>query len=266
MSQLLFSLFFFGFGTIIGSFINVLVIRIKNGDWQGLLCGRSACPGCSQPLSWRDLLPLISFCLLKGRCRHCRLHISLRYLGGELLTGLTFAFAFFSFPQAFDNFSNFSFFFFTLLLFGVLIFTALYDLFYFEIVDHIMLPAIVIAFFFLFHPLSPGLESGLVGAALIFAFFYLQILVSRGRWLGGGDLRVGVLMGLTLGTQNGIIALILGYLIGSAVSLVLMACTRLKLRSEIPFAPFLCSGTFLAFYYGESIARWYLNLLGLNNS
>lgn len=266
MSQFLYGLFFFGFGTIIGSFINVSINRIKSGDWRGLLWGRSACPHCSHQLSWRDLLPVIGFWLLKGRCRHCQTRISWRYLGGELLTGVTFAFAFLSFPQAFDDFNNFSFFLFTLFFLGILIFTALYDFFYFEIADQVMLPAIVIAFLFLLHPLSPGFKSGLVGATLIFVFFYLQILISRGRWLGGGDLRVGVLMGLTLGTQNGIIALIVGYLIGSAISLVLMACTKLKLRSEIPFAPFLCSGSFIAFYYGETIARWYLNLLGINNS
>lgn len=203
--------------------------------------------------------------MLYGRCRHCRKKISLSYLLTELLTGLTFILAFISFPQAFYTINNTIFFILTLYFLTVLIFTTVYDILYLEVSDLMLLPAIGMATLALFHPLSPDFRSALAGAALSFGFFYLQIFISKGRWVGGGDLRIAVFMGLILGFQNTIVALTLAYFIGSIVSIALIGISKLKFKSEIPFAPFLCMGTFIAFYYGNFIANWYLHLLGINN-
>lgn len=265
MPKIFLTITFFIFGTIIGSFLNVLIFRIFSGDYLGIIKGRSECNSCKQRLKAKELIPLLSYVWLKAKCKNCKQKISLTYFITELLCGLSFMTAFLYFPQAFDSYSNSIYFILILYYLSVLVFTTIYDLLYFEISDLILLPAIAVAFLALLHPLSPEFKSGVLGALLIFSFFYLQILVSKGRWLGGGDLRIGVFMGLILGFQNSIVALASAYFLGSIISLILISSSKLKLKSEIPFAPFLCLGTIIAFYHGEQIVNWYINLLGINS-
>lgn len=134
-----------------------------------------------------------------------------------------------------------------------------------EVADSVMLPTILIALVATIHPYSPTLKSALLGAAIMFSFFYIQIVISNGKWLGGGDLRIGVLMGLILGMTNTVVALISTYLIGAIISIGVLTLKKGKLKTAIPFAPFLCLGTLIAYLYGTQLSEWYLNtLLGLN--
>jgi prepilin signal peptidase PulO-like enzyme (type II secretory pathway) len=142
---------------------------------------------------------------------------------------------------------------------------TVYDLLYMEIPDEVSLPTIGILFLStLLWGFPVAFTDGLLGAGIILAFFGAQILVSRGRWLGMGDLRIGAIMGLLLGWQLGLLALFASYVFGSViVLLLLLGKKRYSLNSEIPFAPFLVLGTLFAWYVGPSVLSWYINgLLG----
>ena len=141
----------------------------------------------------------------------------------------------------------------------VLIF--LYDLKYQEIWDRFtLIPAgvlFVISLFFKWHSWFDMLIGVLIGAG----FFLLQYLVSKGKWIGGGDIRLGALMGIILGWQNTILALFLAYLIGAIVGLGLIIAKKKNRDSAVPFGTFLVIGTFVAMFWGERIVGWYLTLL-----
>jgi len=132
-----------------------------------------------------------------------------------------------------------------------------------EIPDEIMIPAILIAALGCLHPATITLSDGALGALLLTGFFLAQILISKGKWLGGGDLRIGAFMGFILGLQATLIAIFSAYLIGSIVSITLIASGKASRKSMIPFGPFLVIGTFVALFYGKVLVDWYLNFIYL---
>lgn len=108
-----------------------------------------------------------------------------------------------------------------------------------------------------------SLTDAAIGAALAGGFFAAQYLFSKGKWIGGGDIRLGVLMGLFLGFGNTVVALLVAYIGGAAIVLLLLATKRVKKTDHIPFGAFLIPATFIAFIAGEFIQEWYLGLLGI---
>jgi prepilin signal peptidase PulO-like enzyme (type II secretory pathway) len=152
-----------------------------------------------------------------------------------------------------------------------LIIIFLYDLKYYLILDTITVPAMIFAliiniflsFLNIQYPISNILISiswFLVSALALGLFFLLQFLISRGRWLGGGDIRLGVLMGLMLGWPNSLTALILGYILGSLIGIILIVLKKKTMRSQVPLGTFLTVTTFVALMWGQEIAGWYLKL------
>jgi len=246
----------FVFGLIVGSFLNCVIYRLGAGG--SFLKGRSFCPHCKHTLSWPDLIPLFSFFLLKGKCRYCQKPISWQYPLVELTTGILFLLIIhYTFP-------NFLLSIFYSLISSFLIVIFVYDLEHYIIPDKVIYPAIIITFVFnilnsylLNHKsiLSPLLAA--LGAS---AFFLTIVLMSRGKWMGWGDVKLAFLMGLFLGYPNILVALFLAFFIGAIVGLILIALGKKTLKSEIPFGPFLVTGTFLAIFLGEKILNWYLNL------
>jgi len=239
----------FIFGLVVGSFLNCVIYRLA------LPRGRSYCPYCKHILSWQDLIPVLSFLILKGKCRYCQKKISFQYPLVEIVTGLLFVLIFWHLGFGFD------------LAFGIwiliscfLIIIFVYDLKHFIIPDKIIYPAIAVVF--IYNVLQgPALlmRSGL--AAILAAGFFLSIvLVSRGRWMGLGDVKLAFLMGLFLGFPNILIALFFAFLIGAIIGVGLILAKRKTLRSEVPFGPFLVTGTFVALFWGERIVQWYLDL------
>lgn len=134
-----------------------------------------------------------------------------------------------------------------------------YDLKWRLIPDRVVLPAIIAVFLFNLL-LGDSWLNLLLAAAAGFGFFALQYVLSHGRWIGGGDLRIGALMGVLLGWPQVVLAVFLSYIVGAAVSLVLVAVAGKKLASEIPFAVFLAPATLLSLWFGEKIIGWYLGL------
>ena len=241
-------LFAAAFGLAIGSFLNVLIFRTHE---DVPLTGRSKCLKCEEPIEGRDLIPVLSYFLLRGRCRSCEEEISWQYPAVEAATGILFAFlaATMTDPALFLRGVIFT-------IFLIIIFV--YDLRYHYILDRFTLPAMILAAILNIASNAVSVPSMLIGGAVIGGFFLIQHVVSKGKWVGGGDVRMGVVMGLMLGWQNGLVALFLAYALGAFVGIALILTRRLKMGSQVPFGTFLALGTFIALLWGQPILDWYL--------
>ncbi len=237
---MLFYLFIFILGLAVGSFLNCVIYRLETGG--SFLRGRSFCPHCKHFLGWPDLIPVLSFLILKGRCRYCHKKISFQYPLVEIATGLLFLLIF-----------NFQFSIFNYLIAPFLVIIFVYDLKHFIIPDEVIYPAIAIAAICNFSAWPSAL-----GAA---AFFGAIVLISRGKWMGVGDIKLGFLMGLILGWPNILVALFLAFLIGAIIGVGLIVSGKKTLKSEVPFGPFLVTGTIISLFWGQKIINCYLNFL-----
>lgn len=238
-------------GLLVGSFLSMLMPRLHFGE-KGIFTGRSHCAHCKTVLRARDLIPLISYLSLRGKCHACKKRISFWYPVTELVSALSFAALYF-------QVQNWELFFFLAPIFFVLLFIFFYDLRFQEIHDGIMLPAIVYAFFM--NIWIGDVQSALVGGAVGFSFFGLQYLLSRGKWIGSGDLRIGVFMGFFLGWPMTLLAILVSYIVGSVVSIYLLATKAATGKTAIPLGPFLVVGTVLAFFFGDKLLELYLSIL-----
>lgn len=225
-------------GAILGSLSYALALRSlgKESFW-----GRSYCPHCKAKLRWYDLFPILSFVFLRGRCRYCRQSISKEYLLAEISMGILIAFVFW------QQFSIFSLFFVTAL---IILFVT--DIKKMLIPDRIVLPSIIIAL------IARPLPANILTALGIAGFFYALILITKGKGMGGGDVKLGGFIGLGLGFPNGIVAIFLAFLLGAAFSIVALILRKKRLGQPIPFGPFLVLGSLIALFWGNSILNWYL--------
>jgi len=247
------ALLIFIFGLAIGSFLNVVIYRFSKN--QSIVFPPSRCPKCQTKIKFRDNIPLISFIILRGRCRSCREKISWQYPLVELATGLIFVLLHWHSGLTLD-FLRFAIF----AVFLLVIFV--YDLKYYLILDRVAVPAMIIAFILNwlagFGPVNLIL-AGLAGSG----FFALQYFVSSGRWVGGGDIRLGAVMGLMLGWPMLLVALFLAYLSGALIGVSLIVLGKKKMSSELPFGAFLAPATLVTLLFGLPLLSWYLNLINL---
>jgi prepilin signal peptidase PulO-like enzyme (type II secretory pathway) len=250
----------------VGSFLNCIIYRLEKNE--SFLKGRSYCPHCKHILSWKDLIPVLSFLILKGKCRYCGKRISLQYPLVELSTAILF---FLIFNAAAFNLRTIYY----LIIGCFLIIIFVYDLKHYLIPDKIIYPAIAITFIYRFFEILNFGNWDLFGiwdlgfgilkpilyplASAIFAtaFFLMIFLLSKGKWLGFGDVKLGFFMGLFLGFPNILVALFFAYFIGAIIGIGLILAKKKTLKSEVPFGPFLVAGTFIALFLGEKI----INLL-----
>ncbi|MEX0918512.1 MAG: prepilin peptidase [Candidatus Paceibacterota bacterium] len=268
MIETLFYIISFLLGLIIGSFLNVVIYRQNTG--RGIL-GRSFCFACRAQLSPFDLVPVFSFLRLRGRCRTCYSRISIQYPLVELLTGFVFALlAWQYFP--FDRFGALSiqalivlFLYWTIA--GILIVITVYDFKHKIIPDDFTYAFIILAVFVPFlERLPAGLGealartgNGILAAGLLFAIFWALWRYSDGRWMGFGDVKLVIGIGLLLGLLTGLTAVFIAFWSGAIVGLLLILLGRLRffkkitggltLKSELPFAPFLVLATLLGLIF-----------------
>jgi prepilin signal peptidase PulO-like enzyme (type II secretory pathway) len=254
-------LIIFIFGLITGSFLNSIIYRLQTGE--SFLFKRSYCPNCKHQLSWQDLIPLFSFLALRGKCRYCQKSISLQYPLVELATGILFVLVL-NYESGIMNYGLFNLenilaSLFMILASCFLIIIFVYDLKHYIIPDKIIYPAIAIALLYnlLYSYFIINTIYAAFGAA---AFFLVIVLISRGKWMGVGDIKLAFFMGLFLGWPNILAALFLAFFIGAIIGVGLIASRRKTLKSAVPFGPFLVVGTFIALFWGQSIINWYLNL------
>ena len=265
MFDLFLPLFIFIFGLIIGSFLNCVIYRLALPNFSlknlGGLRNRSYCPYCQHQLSFWDLIPVLSFIILRGKCRYCQNKISLQYPLVEIATGILFLLIFYY--TKYDILYTI----YGLIISCLLIIIFVYDLKHYIIPDKIIYPAIIIVFFYqLFEIWNFGNWNisetwNLVFAIIPSLFFLAIILFSRGQWMGLGDFKLAILMGLFLGWPNILVALFFAFFIGATVGVGLIIFKKKTMKSEVPFAPFLIIGTFLVMFFGSQIITWLFPLL-----
>ena len=246
-------------GVGVGSLLNTLVFRTKA---EKGLKEPSACMSCQNPISKKDLIPVLSYFHLRGRCRKCSAVIEWQYPAIEMLTGVLFAIVFarafygFALPEFVDAGEWVWLFVRDAAMIVFLTIVFVYDFRYKVILDKYSIPAILVAFIF---NLAMGADvlSMLVGGLLVGAFFAVQFLLSRGKWIGGGDIRLGVLMGVLLGPALGLVGLFLAYVIGALAGVYLILKKHQKLDDHIPFGTFLSVSIIITMLWGQQLLEWY---------
>lgn len=260
--------FIFILGLFIGSFLNVVIYRLHRAE--SFVKGFSKCLFCGHRLYPKDLVPIFSFLWLKAKCRYCKAHISWQYFSVELATALGFCLIFWRLFPSLDL----QMFLATLtimgalklifwwLIFSFLVVIFVYDLRYYLILDTVSLPAIILALLAnLF--LGQTWQSLTLGVLVGGGFFLLQFVLSRGKWIGGGDIRVGILMGAILAWPQVLTALFLAYILGGLFASVLLIMQKKHWGDKLPFGTFLTLATFITLLYGDVLVRWYWAIWGL---
>ena len=261
----------FALGLIAGSFANCAIFRF--GEGESALDGRSRCPKCRRKLAWYDLFPVISFFVLRGKCRYCQKPISWQYPAVELAVAVLFCAAAWRFyPAVFAG--HFSFFPFLELAAWWIFLAAMAvvlaaDWRWYLIPDGALIAglAAVLALragrlvqdSFLFgRPDFAALADPLSGAAFAGGLFLAMFLVSRGKWMGFGDVKLAFLMGLALGFWPVLLALFLANFFGAIMGLGMVLAKKKKMSSPIPFGPFLVAGLLISLFFAPAILDWYL--------
>lgn len=212
----------------------------------------SHCPRCGYNLKPPDLIPLLSYLLLRGRCRKCRANISLLYPLVELLTGLMFIFAFIKFGLTFEFLS-------AIILITCLMITTFIDLEHQIIPDKVVLPSLAagLVLNIIFH--REDFYNYLLGFILGGGIIFLIVVLSRGG-MGGGDIKLFATVGMFLGFRLTLLALLLSFILGSVVGLILIILKLKNMKDAIPFGPFIALASVISMLAGDRIISWYWGL------
>ena len=246
-------------GLLVGAVMNAKILRSEES--MSFTTNRR-CGVCAIPTSSVEMLPIAGYMAMRGRCRSCKAVVPWQYPATELAVGILFGlFAArallhvelpgFVLPNE------------VLVLFvrDALMTCALALVFMFDyrasvIPDRVTIPAIIVALIF---NLWLGMDVGmmLLGGLIIGGFFAIQYLLSSGKWVGGGDIRMGLLMGFLLGPILGIVGLFLSYVFGAIIGIGLILTKRRTIDSHVPFGTFLALATFVCMLFGERLVNWY---------
>lgn len=243
----------FAFGLIVGSFLNAVIYRLHSGD--SLLDKSSKCPRCGHSLEALDLIPVLSFFILGGKCRYCKKPISWQYPAVEIATAVAFLLIY----NQLSIIDYRLFFYFVFASFLIIIFV--YDLKHYLILDNIVFPAAVLAL--IYQIINGRVVEGLIGAASLSGFFLVLYVISKGRWIGAGDIKLGIFLGFLVPFPETLALFLMAYLLGAIVSLILLARRDKNFGDPVPFGTFLTVAAFVAMLWGEGIIHWYFNLVGI---
>lgn len=236
------------FGLAIGSFLNVVIARLPASE--SLVRPRSRCPSCGARIAWHDNIPLVSYLALRGRCRTCSVAISWQYPIVEAATAALFALAWVRFGPSPDFAVA------AVLVAALVVITAI-DLSHQLIPDVITLPGILAGAVANVALDRLSLVNAALGVVVGGGLFLVIILVSGGG-MGGGDMKLGAMLGAFLGWKLVLVAILFAVVAGGALAAVLLL-TRAKGRKDpIPFGPFLATGGTIALLWGERLMTWYL--------
>jgi prepilin signal peptidase PulO-like enzyme (type II secretory pathway) len=240
-------------GSTFGSFLNVLIDRLSTG--RPFVKGRSYCEHCKKTLKSRDLIPLISYLLLRGKCRFCKAKIPPRLFVVELIVGLLFV------GIALQVMST------SLLLLPAVLLTIILlsfigiffaDIVYGIIPDMLVFISIIASTLFVFVSKQP-IQNHLFAGLGSLVFFFLLFAITRGRGMGFGDVKLSFVLGLLLGFPMIIVALYIAFLTGAAISIILVIWRKIRFfGGTIPFGPFLIGGTVITLFFGKIILSEFL--------
>ena len=241
----------FLFGITIGSFLNVCIYRIPKKE--DIVLERSHCMSCGNVLKWYELIPVFSFLFLRGKCRNCGAKLSMQYPMIELLNGILYLLV-----VAVKGFTIESVLF--CICTSVLIVIAVIDWRTYEIPFGCNVIIGILGMVRIVTDLSHWYEY-VIGFCAVSGLFLLIYLITKGRGIGGGDIKLMAAAGLLLGWQKILLSLMIGSIAGSVIHLTLM---KLKNKERVlAFGPYLAFGIFIAMLYGNELINWYLALFGL---
>lgn len=245
-------LFWFGFvlGLVVGSYLNVVIFRYGKGS---SLKGRSFCPQCNRTLAAWELIPVISYVILGGRCRTCRKPISWRYPVIELITGVMTAVILITLGTGLAGWSLVATAWFALVIFWV-------DIDQMLIPDGALLGLLLAAF--LWQVTQNAVAGGFIGGLVMAAIVTIIILLTHGHGMGWGDAKLAGVLGFLLGWPLAPVGLFIAIVLGAIFGMILLLTKRAKRKDPIPFAPFLLIGTAIALIWGTSLLHWYLSVSG----
>lgn len=243
-----YTIFIFLFGLVFGSFYNVVGLRVPQKE--SIVHLPSHCPKCQRRLTSLDLVPVLSYVFLGGKCRGCGNKISWVYPVIELMTGVLFAFAYGQLGWGIELIV-------ALFFISLLVIIVVSDLAYMLIPDKVLvffLPLLAIGR--VLSPLTPWWDS-LVGAVVGFGILYIIAVLSNGG-MGGGDIKLFFLIGLVLGTIDTLLTLFLAAVIGMIVGITMLSKNKQGRKTPIPFGPSIALAAVIVYFYGDVLINWYL--------
>ncbi|MDN7240356.1 prepilin peptidase [Planococcus sp. N028] len=247
-----YAVFFFIFGLVFGSFFNVVGLRVPKKE--SIAYPPSHCTTCDRQLTAIDLVPVLSFLFLKGKCRTCGSKIHWVYPLMEFITGVLFTLSFlhFGFTQELII---------AILFVSLLVIITVSDIAYMLIPDKVLLPfaAVLLVLRFII-PLDTWWDS-LLGAVVGFSLLFLIAVVSKGG-MGGGDIKLFFAIGLVVGTMGTLMTLFFASIIGAVVGIIQLRITKQGRKTPIPFGPSIAVGALIVYFYGFGILEWYMSFMG----
>lgn len=262
--MVLIAVFLTAVGAAMGSFIDAFAWRLHTG--RDFVAGRSECEHCHHKLGPLDLIPIFSWLALGGKCRYCRQPIGGRVVLGELAMAVAFGLSYVYWPLGFDTWQAaalLGMWLVYLVLLGALL---VYDLRWLLLPDKIVYPLIGLGF------IDAGLRVSLLPGATVLDYathaalgimamagvYWLLYTISKGKWVGYGDVKLAIFMGLVLGWQKTLLTLMLANVIGLLVVLPSLLTKRLNPKSQIPFGPFMIIAFVIAGLFGDQLINWYI--------
>ena len=240
----------FIFGLVFGSFFNVVGLRVPVKE--SIVRPPSHCTNCQRQLTALDLVPVLSYVWLGGKCRSCGQKISWIYPFMELITGILFAFAYWKLGFTVE-------FFVAILLISLLVIIVVSDFAYMLIPDKVLLFFLPLLFIGrVLSPLTPWWDS-VLGAVVGFGILYSIAVLSKGG-MGGGDIKLFFLLGLVLGTLNALLTLFIAAVIGMIMGIIVLRMRQQGRKTPIPFGPSIAAAAIVVYFYGDALMNWYLGL------
>ncbi len=241
------------FGAIVGSFLNVVILRLPKEN-SSIVFPASHCPACSTPLSWYENIPIVSYIFLRGRCAHCNITISLQYPTVELLMALLSGAVFHKFGLSFTAAGYFAF-------CAALLTIIWIDIHHQIIPDIISLPGIVLGFLFAFINTNITWQSSLigllVGGGVLYTIALLYLLLRKQEGMGGGDIKLLAMIGAFLGWQSLLFVIFFSSVTGTIVGLAAMVKQKKGGATRIPFGPFLSLSSIIYLFFDQQIFYYF---------
>ena len=239
-------------GAAVGSFLNVIIYRAD--ELKSVIRSRSKCRSCNNVLKWYDLIPILSFILLRGKCRNCKERISMQYPIVEGSTALLFLIIFLNYGISWQSV-------FYALIFSLFVVIFVHDLRTQLIADIFSWPvlafSLALGWYFAGASATDLVYGLLTGAGVLI----LLVIISREEWMGMGDVIIGAAFGALLCYPRSVLFLFLSFVIGSLAGLVLIAFKKKGIKDAVPFAPFMIIAGFISLIWGNQIVDWYLGAM-----
>jgi leader peptidase (prepilin peptidase)/N-methyltransferase len=250
--EIYFGVISFILGLIIGSFLNVCIGRIP--ERQSLILPSSHCPVCNTPLKPLDLIPVFSWIFLKGRCRYCGTKISVQYLLVELLTGCLFLLNYIMLGMSIN-------FLFSIIITSLLITISFIDFRHYIIPDVLNITLLITVVIFRIVIWNGNILDPVLGLVAGGGLFLLIHLLTKGRGMGLGDVKLIAVLGLYFGLAETMVTVVLSFIIGAVIMMVLLLTKIKKRKDQIPFGPYIALAAYFTMLFGPKMVNWYLSMM-----